>query len=245
MSGKAIAPMDELLDRVRALKADAKSARDNQNWKGAINYVQEAISILEARMANAATPSPSWLGSQLADSYGLMGGIEKRRGLTLVGQKRQRHLEDSVTAYDSGFKYEHKLQRNEETTYNRVNRLVGRVLLDPSLLQKEGVADSEFSDELREAENILTGQIESVRQKDPWAYCDLGTIRLLRGEQDALRAFRNLDRLHPPIFVYESTLSTLEPLQEVAADQRPDLVRAVDYLVRAADQLRRSAGYRE
>jgi hypothetical protein len=230
--------MDDLLDRVSALKADAKSARDNRNWEEAINYVQEAISLLEARMANAASLLPSWLGSQLADSFGLMGGIEKRWGLTLAGQERQWHLEASVAAYDSGFKYEHKLQRNEETTYNLVNRLVGRVLLDPSLLQKKGVADSQFSDELGEAENILTGQVESVRQKDPWAYCDLGTIRLLRGDQNALRTFRNLDRLRPPKFVYESTLSTLQPLQEVAADQRPDLVQAVD-------QLRRSAGYCE
>ena len=230
--------MDDLLDRVRARKADAKSARDDRHWEEAINYVQEAISLLEARMADTATPSPSWLGSQLADSYGLMGGIEKRWGLTLADQERQRHLEASVAAYNSGFKYEDKLQRNEETTYNRVNRLVGRVLLDPSLLQKEGIADSEFSDDLGEAENILTGQIESVRQKDPWAYCDLGTIRLLRGEQDALRTFRNLDRLRPPRFVYQSTLDTLQPLQKVAADQRPDLAQAVD-------QLRRSAGHRE
>lgn len=227
--------MDDLLDRVRALKAAAKTARDNQEWEEAIGYLQDAISLLKARMADASSPRPSWLSSELADTYGLMGGIEKRWGLMLDGQERQRHLEASLAAYDAGFEYEEKLQRNEENTYNRVNRLVGRVLLDPGVLEKDGGAVPGISDELGEAEKILAGQIESVRQKDPWAYCDLGTIRLLLGEQDALRTFKNLDRLRPPAFVYDSTLSTLQPLRDVAADRRPDLVQAVD-------QLRRSAG---
>jgi hypothetical protein len=225
--------MDDPLDRVRALKAAAKTARDNQEWQEAIGYVQDATSLLKARMADASSPRPSWLRSELADTYGLMGGIEKRWGLTLDGQERQRHLEASLAAYDAGFEYEEKLQRNEEHTYNRVNRLVGRVLLDPGVLEKDAVPG--ISHELGEAEKILTGQIASVRQKDPWAYCDLGTIRLLRGEQDALRTFNYLDRLRPPAFVYESALSTLKPIRDVAADRRPDLVQAVD-------QLRRSAG---
>jgi tetratricopeptide (TPR) repeat protein len=230
--------MDDLLDRVRALKAAAKAARDNREWDEAIGYLQEAISLLKARMADASSPAPSWLRSELADTYGLMGGIEKRWGLTLHGQERQRHLEASLAAYDAGFEYEEKLQRNDENTYNRVNRLVGRVLLDPGVLQKDGGADPEISGELGEAEKILRGQIESVRQKDPWAYCDLGTVQLLLGEHDALRTFKNLDRLRPPAFVYESTLSTLQPLRDVAADRRTDLVLAVD-------QLGRSVGRRE
>jgi tetratricopeptide (TPR) repeat protein len=227
--------MDDLLDRVRALKAAAKTARDNKRWEEAIGYLQDAISLLKARMADPSSPRPSWLRSELSDAYGLIGGIEKRRGLTLDGQERQRHLEASLAAYDAGFEYEEELQRNEENTYNRVNRLVGRVLLDPGVLEKGEGAVSGISRELGEAETILTGQIQSVRQRDPWAYCDLGTIRLLRGKQDALRTFKNLDRLRPPAFVYKSTLNTLEPLRDVAADRRPDLVQAVE-------QLRRSAG---
>ena len=35
--------MDDLLDRVRALKAAAKIARDNQEWEEAIGYLQDAI----------------------------------------------------------------------------------------------------------------------------------------------------------------------------------------------------------
>lgn len=229
--------MDDLLDQVRALKASAKSARDDQQWDDAIGYLRRAISLMRARMAET-LPQPSWLAPELADTYGLMGGIEKRWGLPLEGQERQRHLEASVAAYDEGFKYEKDLQRNKENTYNRVNRLVGRVLLDPGVLEKDEGARSGFSGELREAEEILSRQIGSVRQKDPWAYCDLGTMRLLRGDPDALFTYRRLEKLHPAAFVYESTLATLEPLCKVAADLRPDLVQAVALV-------ERSAGHRE
>ena len=132
--------MDEHLDRVRTLKAAAKSARDDQKWEEAISYLQDAITILKTRVPDASSPRPTWLASQLADTYGLMGGIERRWGLMLESQERQRHLEASLAAYNAGFAYEKGLQPSEENTYNRVNRLVGRVLLDPGVLEKDGTA---------------------------------------------------------------------------------------------------------
>ncbi len=222
--------MDEDLDEVLALKASAKSARDDQNWYEAISDLEEAITILRTREREAPSPLPTWLASQLADTFGLMGGIERRWGLLPGSQERERHLSDSLAAYNDGFAYEKGLQSSEVNTYNRVNRLVGRVLLHPDVLEENGTAFPDFSGELEEAEDILTKQIESVRQKDPWAYCDLGTIRLLRGEKDALRTFNDLDRLRPPAYVYDSILATLQPLYEVAADLRPDLGQAVAWL---------------
>jgi hypothetical protein len=228
----------EDLDQVLALKASAKSARDDNDWEGAISDLQEAIGLLQDHIEETSRPVPSWLASELADTYGLIGGVHKRWGLMLDGEERQRHLEESVAAYDKGFIYERDLQPNDANTYNRVNRLVGRVLLDKRVLQKDGDAGSEMAKELREAEGVLTAEIGSARQKDPWAYCDLGTIRLLRGEPSALLTFHELDRLRPPTFVYDSTLATLQPLCEVASDLRPGLAQAVT-------QLRRSARYSE
>ena len=236
MPEKVKAPMDENLGQVLALKASAKSARDDQDWDSAIGDLHEAISILSAGKS-AAAPLPSWLAAELADTYGLMGGIERRWGLLLGSQERERHLEASVAAYDEGFGYEKDLQPNEANTYNRVNRLVGRVLLNPGVLEENGSAVRNFFGELGQAEDILTKQIESVRQKDPWAYCDLGIIRILLGKSDALLTFNGLDRLRPPAFVYDSILATLQPLCEVAAGLRPDLGRV-------ADRLRSSAGRR-
>jgi hypothetical protein len=222
------------LDEVLALKASAKSSRDDADWEGAISDLNEAIGILLAHRAEASPSVPSWLASELADTYGLIGGIEKRWGLQLEGGERRHHLEESVTAYDKGFSYERGLEPNDANTYNRVNRIVGRVLVDPRVLEK----DAEFAKEMEDAEEVLTEEIGSARHKDPWAYCDLGTVRLLLGKPDALAAFRELDQLRPPSFVYDSVLTTLEPLCEVASDLRADLIQAVA-------QLRRSARYSE
>jgi tetratricopeptide (TPR) repeat protein len=219
----------DYLDEVLALKASAKTARDDSDWQEAISDLQEAIDLLRSQTPEAPRPLPSQLASELSDTYGLIGGIHKRWGLNLDGEDRRRHLKESVDAYDEGFWFEQVLPPNDANTYNRVNRLVGRVLLDPAVLDK---GSGTIADDLQEAENILTEEIRSVRQKDPWAYCDLGTVRLLRGESNALSAFRQLDRLRPPTFVYDSALTTLEPLSEVASGLRPELPQAVNLLQR-------------
>jgi hypothetical protein len=221
------------LDQVLALKASAKSARDDNDWDGALSDLHEAIDVLQD-LADASQPPPSWLASELADTYGLIGGIHKRWGLLLDGEQRQRHLAESMAAYDKGFMYERELQPNDANTYNRVNRLVSRVLLDKLVLLRDVAGGSQMVEELREAEEILVQEIGTARQKDPWAYCDLGTIRLLRGKPDALPTLHELDRLRPPSFVYESTLATLQPLCEVASDLRPDLAQAITQLQRSA-----------
>lgn len=228
------------LDEVLALKASAKSARDDGDWEGAISDLEEAIHLLN-RMAETSTPMPSWLASELADTYGMIGGIHKRWGLLLDGAERQRHLKASLEAYDEGFRYEQDLQLNDANTYNRVNRLVGRVLLNPRVLQKDGDAASETAEELQKAEEILIEQIGSARQKDPWAHADLGTVQLLLDSPNALSALHALDRLRPQAFVYDSALTTLEPLCEVASDLRPNLAQAVAQLRRSARHVKQAS----
>jgi hypothetical protein len=224
---------DKALDRVLALKANAKSARDDGDWPEARAYLGEAIDFM--RELAASTAPPRWLSIQFADVYGLIGGIEKRSGLPLDGQERKRHLTASVEAYDKGFGYEKDLQAADVNTYNRVNRLVGRVLLDPHALEPGAADSAEVADGLEAAEKIVTEEIRSTRRKDPWAYCDLGTIQLLRGEPDALSVFQQLVLMRPQDYVYESALATLEPLCEAASEVRPELVSAVELLKKAQE----------
>ena len=227
--------MDEDLDEVLALKASAKSARADADWEGASGDLDEAVGILGGLLPDPPGPVPSRVASELADVYGIMGGIERRWGLSVAGEERERHLEKSVAAYDEGFQYERDLDPSEATTYNRINRLIGRVLIEPQLLAEVGTTAPDLERDLMEAERILAEQVASARQKDPWGYCDLGTVRLLLGTTDALQTFRQLERLRPPGFVYESVLSTLEPLAQVASYLRPDLAQAVALLRRAAE----------
>lgn len=230
--GKVVTIMFEEFDEVLALKASSKSARDDGDWEGAIGDLEEAVGLLRSCTSNSLTRLPNRLASELADTYGLIGGVQKRWGLLLDGEDRQHHLKESIAAYDKGFLYEKDLEPGDASTYNRTNRLVGRVLLDPHILQ--GDRGAAMDDELRKAEEILTEQLKSVRRKDPWGYSDLGTIRLLRGTADALSAYNDLDRLRPPAFVYESTLATLKPLSDAASDLRPGLIQAIAQLRRSA-----------
>jgi hypothetical protein len=224
--------MYEEFDEVLALKASSKRARDDGDWEGAIGYLEEAVDLLRSYAPKSLKRLESRFASEFADTYGLIGGVQRRWGLLLDGEDRQRHLEESIAAYDQGFRYEKDLELSDASTYNRTNRLVGRVLLDPRILQ--GDRSAAMDGELRKAEEILTEQLKFVRRKDPWGYSDLGTIRLLRGAASALSAYNSLDRLRPPAFVYESTLATLEPLSEVASDLRPGLIQAIAQLRRSA-----------
>jgi hypothetical protein len=219
-------------EEVRALKASAKSARADADWEFAIDELDRAVELLVDQLPGATGRALAELASELADSYGMIGGIERRWGLSLAGEERQRHLEDSVDAYDRGFSHEQDLDPSVASTYNRINRLVGRVLLNPHVL--DDATTPEFVEELGTAHEILVEQLRSARVKDPWGYCDLGLIRVLRGTADALPTYHELDRLRPPKFVYESALATLEPLSEVASELRPDLPTIVANLQHAA-----------
>jgi hypothetical protein len=229
----AIPVDDDRLDQVLASKASAKSSRDDGDWKGAQEFVDEALGALREFAASPA--SPRWLDVQFADVYGLLGGVEKRWGLSLDGQQRKGHLVASVEAYDRGFEYEKNLQHRDANTYNRVNRLVGRVLVDPHVLGGGTASSAEVASDLRRAEEVVTAQIQSARGRDPWAYCDLGTIQLLRGEPEALATFARLTRMRPPVYVYESTLATLQPLGMVATAVRAELEFAVELLRKSAE----------
>lgn len=229
--------MTDDLDEVLALKASAKSARADKDWSSAIEDLDEAVQLLHQSWPNASARHRNELASEFADSYGMLGGIHRRWGLSLTGSDRQRHLKASITAYDQGFHYEKSLDPSDASTYNRINRLAGRVLQDPNVLLTDDPTGVDVTHELDQAEKIVIAQLESVRRKDPWAYCDLGVIHLLLGRPDALRSFHDVDRLRPPAFVYRSILDTLEPLSAVASKLRPSLAEAVR-LVRHSAQVR-------
>jgi hypothetical protein len=228
---------ERLFRRIVSAKASAKNARDEQDWQNAIDILEEWIERVQDAKRQIGPRATGRMEAELADLYGLVGGTQRRWGLQLQGSERAAHLAASVRAYDEGFAYEKDLNAKDATTYNRINRLTGRVLLNSTALDGSdaGSPDIDLIDELRQAEEIVTGQLESGRQRDPWALCDLATVRLLRGTPDALATLQKLLDLRPPKFVYESTLDTLEPLAQAAADIRPDLAMAVTQLRRALD----------
>lgn len=228
--------MSEELDTVLALKASAKDARADGDWESAVGDLGEAIAILNRLARHASTRVGSHVDSELADCHGMIGGIQKGWALASDSKDREEHLRASLVAYDQGFEYERKGDILDAPTYNRINRLSARVLLDAAALIGTSADGVDVRMELFKAEDLLVEQLASVRQRDPWGYCDVAVVRLLLGEPDALQTLREIERLRPPTFVYESTLATLRPLSNVAASLRPDLNVAIQELERLLQQ---------
>jgi hypothetical protein len=223
----------ETLDQVLAIKATAKGARRDEELGNAVTALHRAIVLLRTLATDAAPGSGVRLEAELADTNGVLGGVERRWGLASAGAARTGHLQRSVEAYDAGFEHERRLDTSEETTYNRINRLVGRVLLDPQVLVGDETESAHVRSSLEEAEGIVVKHIEAARQRDPWAHCDLGTIRLLMGKE-AATVVQTLERLRAPRFVYDSWMATLGPLADVASAIRPELPAALALVERAA-----------
>jgi hypothetical protein len=230
-------------DAVLGLKASAMDARSEGDWEGAIEDLDEAVNIVLQRLpAGGGASRPPDALAQLADLYGAIGGIERRWGLALAPDDRAVHLQASVDAYDEGFSYEKEhLGANNDTTYTRLNRLVARVLVDSSVLVGDVREAMDVRRELAEVERVVQKQLDSTRANDPWAWCDLALVRLLRDEpvDDALAV---LEGLQPKRLVYESALGTWRPLADVAGDVRPELHDAVERLEDAARYAPTSSG---
>jgi hypothetical protein len=210
-------------DRVRGLKASAKESRQARDWAAAVALLADALDILRSGLtASGITRTRTELTAELADTYGMMGGVERRWGLDSGGEQRRRHLRASVEAYDQGFSYEESLPMPDASTYNRLNRLIGRALLEPSALD-----DGEFLGSLREVERIVEDRLDGYQSDDLWSYCDLATVQLLRGAPGAARTLDQLTGLRPPSFVYQSLLETLSPLAQTVGARRPHLGEAV------------------
>jgi len=210
------------LEEVLGLKDGAKSARDLGDWPGALADLQDALDVLDAMEDEGSED----IVAEIADTYGMIGGIERRWALATEGVDRAEHLDKSRQAYDDGFEREDRLGSGEPTTYNRINRIVARVLIRPSILAAEQ-GDIDVSAELALAEGLVADQIDGQRKRDPWVYCDLLTIQLLSGAQEAASTMDALVGLRPPDFVYKSLLDTLEPLAAVASSVRPQIASTV------------------
>ena len=221
---------------VRSFKASAKDARDDREWPRAVRFLDRALTTLKEMVPpGGQSPGPE-IDAELADTYGMVGGVERRWGLDVPEPERTGHLEKSVDAYDEGFVYERRLDTGHAPTYNRMNRIVGRALIRPEVLDT-GEPKLDIGRELTEIERVLAGQLDRTRRGDPWAQCDLIMARLLAGAP-VDSAIRTLGTMRARRFVYDSLLDTLKPLTESAGSVRPQLHEAA----RQLEDLRRTNG---
>jgi hypothetical protein len=214
--------MSEVLERIRELKTQAKNRRDLGRFQRAAALLDEAIAIAREELKTTSVPEVrATLASELADCYGLLGGVERRWALDPKSspEERAQHLRRSVDAYDEGYKFEADPAFGLANTYNAVNRLLSRLLLDPGLLtsggkgsRREGSESVDVRADLEAVARTLQSQLATQRRGDYWALADLALINVLLGKQDAASAYAAFEAELRPDSAYQSALAIVKPL---------------------------------
>ncbi len=246
--------MRDLLRSVRDLKTRAKNRRDLglRGYPRAVTILDQAIAKLREQIGTTSTGgSRSQLASELADCYGIQGGIQRRWGLELAGgaqdeDHRLEHLAASVEAYDKGYAFESAKEFGIVNSYNLVNRLISRILYDPRVLFDPAVATSppnvevlDVSAKLQEAEEIVRKQLRLERRGDVWALSDLALLRLLLDRDDADSSYGDFTAASPPDFAYGSAIDTLEELSQLDLPVAEKLKETTRHLKTRLDRMRR------
>jgi len=164
--------------------------------------------------------------AQLAELYGMLGGT----------RRDQKDLVAAASAYDTGFRHE----AGSSSTYNALNRLVTRVLLDPAslsssdALRRFGALDAvDVAESLAALEPTLRRDVDGPRRDDYWAAGDLALIAALNGNAvEARRALDHLDSLTPPAFVYEKYRETFAEVAGLGTPRKAMLSELRDRLGR-------------
>jgi hypothetical protein len=213
-------PMVPVVDQLRELKTQAKNRRDLKRYERAAHFADQAIALARKELlAESGANYKAQLASELADSYGLLGGIERRWGAESDDPAlRREHYQASVRAYDQGYEVESDPRYGLVNSYCLLNRLVGRVLLNPELLALPATADAQpdaggggldLVAELEQAGEHIEEQLATERYGDYWVIADLALINLLLARADARTAYAPFNAQLPPDFAYKSVIETL------------------------------------
>lgn len=232
--------MPTIFEQIVDLKTKAKNRRDLGRYDRAAAFVREAIALAKKDLAVPALRSK--LASELADCYGILGGIERRWALdsNTPVEKRAGHIRESVRAYDQAWALESG-DYGVSSSYGMVNRLVSRILADPQALSGghvtelgEGIEALEVRAELENARKM----IENSKRSDYWAAADLALVKILLGDGDTEGAYAEFILRSPPDYAHNSALDVLRPLSEIGLPVKDALADAVTLLEARLSRLR-------
>jgi tetratricopeptide (TPR) repeat protein len=205
--------MTDNIEDAKRLKNEARTNialavkhKDFSMFEDALDELAEArrlllneLSTLNDSKINVAFTSSNLqkLAGEVADCFGISGGAYRRMG----------KIDEAIEMYDKGYEYEANPDYEIQSSYNLVNRIVLRILENPILLH-------EMRNSIKEAISILQNQIKSTRDRDWWAWADLGLLRILNYENDlALEAYKKIKSLGPSESNIESMINVLKSLE--------------------------------
>jgi hypothetical protein len=234
------------IERIRELKTGAKNQRDRgvRGYPRALSMLKEATSIAKAELGQSTVAEHrSQLATELCDCYGLVGGVQRRWAAECKVDESAEHLKDSIRAYDDGFIFESNPEYGIVDSYNRLNRLLVRLLLRPDVLDVDdavvldpGIPPVNLRHEFEQTSSVIRSQIAGPRRSNYWALADLALVEVLLGRRQPAAAYADFIALSPPDFAYISALAGLRPLAELPIPIAQSLREAVALL---EDRLKR------
>jgi hypothetical protein len=239
---------DPSIQRIRELKTEAKNRRDRglRGYPRAVELLHDAIALGKTQLAgSSAIELQGQLAVELADCHGLLGGVERRWALEGPQGDRELHLLASISAYDAGFQLEDDERYGIVNSYNRVNRLLVRLVLQPELLDGSGTVDLgggtvplDVRQELAATATAIADQLAGPRRGDHWAMADLALIQVLLDQADPVTAYARFNAASPPDYVYTSVLAGLQPLADLALSSASRIGKAISSLESKLQSLR-------
>ena len=203
---------------LEALKKDQKE-RAEKSFNASRAAILEAIEKLETlgvpdpQSSEQAGEAEILMAKELADCWGILGGIYRAQG--------RDSWSDAIKAYDDGYIYEASTRFNILSTYNRVNRLVVRILKNPDLLSVPPPVVEDIKpptkktmpELLSETDNEIERQLREGRTDRVWALADLAMVRLLGDSPNVNVALDDFDKsAGNDVFPYDSMLKVIREL---------------------------------
>lgn len=223
--------------RNKALKTleDGDAGQAAAEFRESVRVMEDALEYLnemgapDPELGESASEGEAEVAEQLADCWGIIGGVYRAQG----------RLADAKEAYDKGYVFESSRRFDILNTYNRVNRLVVRILQRPELLSDPPPAVADIpGHEGRTMPSLLSETAEEIerqlgkgREDRTWALADLAMVRLLGGLDGAAAALKALDEssINDP-FPYHSMLKVVRELAEVRLPIADKLVEVGEHL---------------
>jgi hypothetical protein len=236
--------MSDIMQRVADLKTRAKNRRDLGRYDLAASLLKQAIDIATREYESSGVHDwRATVASELADCWGILGGIERRWALDPASDaaKRAAHLQQSIHAYDEGYRYECDPEfGSSNSTYNRLNRMIVRLLLHPEWLAEDAESASVNSAEtpnVRAELETIRVQIAAQGADNLWSAADQALLNVLLGRQDAESAYATFERKQPPDFAYQSAIDGVTPLAALDLPTATELRRAEQLLIASRDRV--------
>ncbi len=183
-----------------AIQPGSRAALDDAETKlsSALHDLRTELRMREEGRGAAGANMPAsedrrQLAVRLADCYGSLGGIARRKG----------DFRHAVEMYGKGTDLEQSSPYGIAASYNRVQSIVARILLDPaSIMDPDG--------QLGRHASQLLDEILGDPSRDPWASADAYLLALIVGRRRIERdEWRKLDKSGAIDDVFKSGLLVL------------------------------------